>query len=103
MTVEELINLLKACDQKAMVVINDTAVIEGDRNIMDGAMAIVEAVEPGWTSPDIESDLPFSLRPIGSYLIPAVRLLGHNDEPTDPEQKLTINGISPMKEATKSK
>lgn len=99
MTVEDLISLLKTCDQRARVIINDEPICEDDVNLMAGASQNVEAVEIGWCSRDIVSDLTFSLRPIGEYLEPAVRLIGVNTEPTNPEHLITINGLSPMKDA----
>ena len=98
MNVAELIELLKTCDPNALVVINDEPIIDDDKNIMEGAMMRVESIETGWTYPDMFSDLTFSLRPVGEYLVPAIRLLGHNNQSTDPECNLTINGLAPMKD-----
>jgi len=98
MTVSELIDLLKTCDPKARVVVNEEPIVEDDRDVMAGTMQDVEALESGWVDDMIESDLTFSLRPIGAYLVPAVRIMGCNHEATDPEQKIIYNGLEPMRD-----
>lgn len=97
MTVAELIELLKTCDPKARVVVSMEPIDE--EMLMEGAREDVEALEIGWVDRMIESDLIFSLRPIGDYLEPAVRILGRNHEPTNPDHKITYNGLEPMKDA----
>lgn len=96
MKVRELIEALSACDPDARVVLNEPPIIEGDHNIMEGAMQEVVGLEVGWASADISSDLTFCLKEIRSYTTPAVRLVGPNDEPTNPDMKLTINGRGPV-------
>ncbi len=98
MKVSELMRLLATCDPNALVVMNDTPITENDENIMEGAMQRVAAVETGWANPDIEWDITFSLRPIGTYLVPAIRLVGCSDQETDPAHEITINGVSAMKD-----
>ena len=98
MTVTELIELLNTCDPKALVVVNEEPMFVDDRNIMQGAMQAVDALEVGWSDEEIVSDMTFSMRPIGNYLVPAVRIMGGNHEPTDPNRDHTINGVGPMKD-----
>lgn len=99
MTVSELIELLKTCDPKAVVVVNEEPMIDDDRDAMEGAMQRVAAVETGWAEGNIATDLTFCLRPIGDILVPAIRILGINSEETDPDRKITYNGLEPMKDA----
>jgi hypothetical protein len=98
MTVAELIEILKTCDPKALVVVNEQPMIDFERDVMERAMQLVTAVQPGWTYGDIESDMSFSLVPVGSYLVPAVRILGVNHEETTIHDSPTINGVAPMKD-----
>lgn len=96
MTVAQLIELLKTCDQGARVVVSMEPL--GEEMLMQNAREDVEALEIGWVDKIIESDLTFSLRPIGGYLEPAVRILGGNHKPTNPDAKIIYNGLEAMKD-----
>lgn len=101
MTVADLIALLQNCDSAARVILNDEPVIEDDENLMEHSMQDVIGIEKGWTDGPmpgasrlaIDRDLTFSLKPIGPYLVPAVRIVGVASEPTDPARRIVFNGI----------
>lgn len=93
MKVCELIEALSKMPPDAELLVADEPIIDDDEQINESALQKVVALELGWCSRGIEWDITFSPREVPGYTKPAVRLLGYNDEPTDPNMKLTINGV----------
>lgn len=97
-TVRRLIEALSKLNPDAMVVVDDEREAEDIENDVHWReMQSVVGLEVGYSDPNIVSGMNFSLEPIGDYLKPAVRLLSSNCDLTDPNYKITINGVSAAK------
>lgn len=90
MKVAELIDLLKAADPDAVVLVTDAGLLqilneESDTEASDWrCQQTVVSVESGWASDadgNIQWDISFTLKG-GTGLNKAVRLIGRNDKPT---------------------
>lgn len=95
MRVKELIELLQKENPEAFVLVTDMGFTGHDDLDYAGEQALITAIETGWSNDitwdgvvGMECDISFVLNQCPG-LIPAVRLVGASDEPTDPRSRIT--------------